>query len=74
MKKSEVQVGRTYAVKVSGRIAPVTLTAPRAAGGWYGRNNFTNAAVTVRTAARLRYEVERVLGSRNKWRPVRDED
>jgi len=57
MKAKDVSIGKTYAVKVSERICPVTLTGPCTYGGWYGRNENTSREVRVRTAARLRFEV-----------------
>ena len=55
MKKTEVHIGETYAVKVSGRIVPVRLDRESSYGGWEGRNLRTGRRVHVKTAARLRY-------------------
>lgn len=58
MKKNEVEVGQTYAMKVSGDIVPVTITAEKWSGdkhaGWMGTNTKTNRAVRIKTAQRLR--------------------
>jgi len=56
MKRKDVQVGRTYLVKVSGRLVPVRLDAEHPRGGWTGTNKETRRQVRVRTAARLRCE------------------
>jgi hypothetical protein len=56
MKKKDVIVGRTYLVKVSGRLVPVRLEAEDPNGGWTGVNQETRRQVRVRTTARLRCE------------------
>ncbi len=56
MKRKDVQVGRTYLVKVSGKLVPVRLDAEHPSGGWTGTNKETRRQVRVRTAARLRCE------------------
>jgi hypothetical protein len=56
MKRKDVEVGRTYLVKVSGRLVPVRLEAEHPNGGWTGVNKETRRQVRVRTAARLRCE------------------
>ena len=68
MKKSEVEIGKTYAAKVSNRLVPVRLTDVHYLGGWYALNLTTAKTIRVKTAARLRYEVERDDG---RWKPVR---
>lgn len=57
MKKKDVVVGATYAVKVSGKIVPVRVYATHHAGGWYGLNTYTDREVRIRTAGRLRHRV-----------------
>ncbi len=54
MRKSEVQIGDTYLVKVSRRIVPVTILRESRYGGWVGRNETTGREIRVRSAARLR--------------------
>ena len=58
MKKSEVKIGGTYTVKVSGQLAPVRITANSPYGGWVGVNTKTNREIRIKTAARLRGETE----------------
>lgn len=58
MKKSEVEIGGTYTVKVSGQLAPVRITGMSPYGGWVGMNTKTNREVRIRTAARLRGTTE----------------
>lgn len=73
MKKADVKIGATYAAKVSNVLAPVTLLrereqyayAGRVRTVWVGRNERTGREVTVKSAQRLRFEVELVNG---KWR------
>jgi hypothetical protein len=64
--KADVKVGSTYAVKVSGRIVPVTiLEANKQLVGypkrqvvmWVGENRQTGKHVSIRSAAKLRYEL-----------------
>jgi hypothetical protein len=59
VKKSEVKIGKTYIVKVSGQLAPVRITGTSPFGGWTAVNTKTNREVRIRTAARLRGKVER---------------
>lgn len=56
MNKREVEVGRTYMVKVSGRIVPVKITSESQYKGWNGINTWTGRNVYIRGAARLRGE------------------
>ena len=61
MKKHEVQVGKVYAMKVSGDIVPVKITGEKWSGdkhtGWTGTNTKTNRGVRIKSAQRLRGEV-----------------
>lgn len=54
MKKSEVEIGRYYVVKVSGKLTRVKITGESPHGGWGGRNAATGRAVRIKTAGRLR--------------------
>lgn len=56
MKKRDVEVGKTYWVKVSGNVVPVRLRAGSPYGGWVGVNVTTGREVRVKTAGRLRGE------------------
>ena len=56
MKKSQVSIGKTYLVKVSGKLAPVKIICESPHGGWEGRNVTTGRDVRIRGAARLRGE------------------
>lgn len=70
--KADVKVGSTYAVKVSGRIVPVTIDSIRQVNlyngqgrevtQWSGLNQQTGNRVTIRSAAKLRYELVRDIG------------
>ena len=55
MKRKDVEVGATYAAKVSGRIVPVRIDGINPRGGYFGRNTLTGREVRLRSAARLRY-------------------
>ena len=61
MKKNEVQVGKVYAMKVSGDVVPVKITGEKWSGdkhtGWTGTNTQTNRGVRIKSAQRLRGEV-----------------
>ena len=54
MKKSDIEQGGLYVVKVSGKLATVKILGPSPYGGWIGRNTETGRDVRIRTAARLR--------------------
>jgi len=54
MKKSEVEIGRYYIVKVSGKLTRVKILRESPYGGWEGVNAETGRAVRIKTAARLR--------------------
>ena len=54
MKKSEVKIGQTYRVKVSGNICDVRITGENPHGGWDGVNVTTNRQVRIKSAQRLR--------------------
>ncbi len=57
MKKNEVQIGNTYAAKVSGKIAKVRIDAENRNGGWDATNIETKKKVRIKSAQRLRSEV-----------------
>jgi hypothetical protein len=59
MKKDEVQVGKTYTVKVSGKLVPVALVQENPLGGWNGVNLVTHRGVRIHSAARLRRRLDR---------------
>ena len=58
MKKSEVQIGKTYTAKVSGFVVPVRIVSESPHGGWVGINILTHREVRIRTSARLRREID----------------
>ena len=57
MLKADAVIGKTYVVKVSGKLTAVRLVRESPYGGWYGVNTATNREVRVRTAGRLRREL-----------------
>ena len=62
MQKQNVHIGTTYIVKVSGTLAKVRITREHDRGGWYGTNLATGREIRIRTAARLRSEVNPAQG------------
>ncbi len=54
MKKTDVQINATYAVKVAGNLVPVKITAEHPSGGWVGTSVKTGKAIRVRSPQRLR--------------------
>ena len=54
MLKREVEIGREYVVKVSGKLTIVRITGESPYGGWEAVNTRTDRPVRIRTAARLR--------------------
>jgi len=58
MTKRDVKVGSTYTAKVSGRLAHIRITGMSPYGGYDAVNVATGRAIRLRTAGRLRSEVE----------------
>ncbi|KKW13232.1 MAG: hypothetical protein UY48_C0003G0054 [Candidatus Gottesmanbacteria bacterium GW2011_GWB1_49_7] len=58
MKKENVVLGHVYAVRVGRDIRPVKLEGTHYLCGWVGRNLQTGRQIRVKTAARLRYDLE----------------
>lgn len=59
MLKKDVKIGATYIVLVSGKLTQVRLQQESVyGGGWVGVNVATGRQVRVRSAQRLRSEVE----------------
>ena len=56
MKKNEIEIGKVYIMKVSGKLTKVRLVSESPYGGWNGLNLETNREVRIRTAAKLRKE------------------
>ena len=54
MKKHDVQIGKHYVAKVSGKLVRVAIVQANPLGGWNGINLTTGRGVRVRSAARLR--------------------
>ena len=57
VRRAEVELGRRYVAKVSGRFVAVRLDRESPYGGWDATNLATGRSVRIRTAARLRYQV-----------------
>lgn len=62
MKKDEIEIGATYAAKVSDRVVPVRIDRENPRGGWDATNLVTNKQVRIKSAQRLRGAVERGAG------------
>ena len=60
MKKKDVEIGKVYQVKVSGKLSPVKIIMPSIYGGWVGENLRTKKRVRIKTAARLRKPMQYV--------------
>lgn len=59
MKVSEVQIGKTYTARITDRVVPVRLEAEHPSGGWRATNLATNKQVRIKSATKLREEVQR---------------
>lgn len=57
MKKSQVEIGKVYAAKISGKIQPVRITGVNQYGGWNGRNETTGREIHIKSAQKLRYQI-----------------
>ena len=58
MKKNQVRIGGTYTAKVSGFVVPVRILNESPRGDWVGINILTKREVRIKTAARLRREID----------------
>jgi len=58
MKKNEVRIGGIYAAKVSDRLVQVRIEAESRHGGWDATNLATGKKVRIKSARRLRGEVD----------------
>ena len=56
MRKADVQIGRRYEAKISGRVVVVSITSEANAGGWHAVNESTGRTVRIKSAAKLRRE------------------
>jgi hypothetical protein len=54
MKKTDVQTGAIYLVKVAGNLVPVKITREHDNGGWEGTSVKTGKTIRIKTAQRLR--------------------
>lgn len=50
MKKTEIQIEKTYAVKVSGNVVPVRIDGESPYGGWNGTNLKTRKSIRIKSA------------------------
>jgi hypothetical protein len=73
MRKNQVQVGLTYRVKVSGVVTDVRLDTENPHGGWNGTNIKTGRSVRVKTAGRLRREVNTELSYHQPYVMIEEE-
>jgi hypothetical protein len=54
MKKTDVQLGTTYLVKVAGNLVPVKITSEHDNGGWVGVSKKSGKPIRVKSPQRLR--------------------
>lgn len=59
MLKSQIEIGKTYVAKISGKLTNVKIMAEsRYGNGWDARNTKTHREVRIKSAANLRSEVK----------------
>lgn len=58
MKKSDVQTGATYLVKVAGNLVPVKIDREHDNGGWLGTSVKTGKSIRIKSAQRLRKRLD----------------
>lgn len=58
MKKADVKIGGKYRAKISGKLTVVSIDCESRYGGWDATNVATGRQVRIRTAAKLRFEVQ----------------
>ncbi len=64
MKKRDVQIGRTYVAKVSGKLARVRILEESPFGvGWLGKSLETGRVIHVRSARRLWHDAVQGYGT-----------
>jgi len=54
VKKADIEIGKTYVVKVSGILAPVRITGESRYGGFDGVNTKTGRTIRIKSAQRIR--------------------
>jgi len=54
MKKTDVQIGASYLVKVAGNLVPVKITREHDNGGWEGASVKTGKTIRIKSLQRLR--------------------
>lgn len=73
MKKSDVQIGGTYLVKVASNLVPVKITCEHDNGGWEGTSVKTGKTIRIKTAQRLRKPLaETAHVTKNKAKATKD--
>jgi len=65
MKKKDIEIGSTYLVKISGKLAPVRILQESIYGGWNGRNKTTGRDIRIKTAGRLRRKLSAAEVNKN---------
>lgn len=72
MLKRDVKIGGFYAAKVSERVVPIHLVGESRFGGWDATNVKTGRAIRIKSAAKLRFEVEPFINDAGvrRWRRV----
>lgn len=67
MRRTEVVIGAVYLVLVSGKHCPVRIDGDHPYGGWFATNLATGRGVRIRTAGRLRRQLQ--AGEIAHWAP-----
>lgn len=62
MKKAQVKIGGRYTAKISGNIVTVRIKSINRYGGWDAQNESTGRLVRIKSAAKLRAEVDAQRG------------
>jgi hypothetical protein len=58
MLKKEVRIGGVYRAQVSNRMVDLLIVSECPLGGWYADNLLTHKRIRVKSAQRLRFEVQ----------------
>lgn len=58
MKKTEVEIGAVYVMKVSNKLVPVRIDRVSSFQGWTGTNLRTDREVQIRSARKLRRKLD----------------
>lgn len=74
IRKKDVKIGGHYAIRHGGEhglsVIRILRPYPYGNGGWYALKLKTNREIVIRSAAKLRFEVEHAPAGQKGWRRI----